>query len=99
MLDNDDVMYGNVSDSVKKIPADKKDCHKCTFCLAVCIALSVSYYETFTLRKKCPYSEFFWSLFFLIRTEYGEFGLSVFSPNRRKYGPEKLRIRTLFMHC
>ena len=43
MLDNDDVMYGNVSDSVEKIPADEKDCHKCTFCLAVCIALSVSY--------------------------------------------------------
>ena len=24
------------------------------------------------LRKKCPYSEFFWSLFSRIRTEYGE---------------------------
>ena len=32
-------------------------------------------------REKCPYSEFFWS---------------VFSPNEGKYGPEKLRIRTLF---
>ena len=32
----------------------------------------------------CQYSEFFWS---------------VFSPNARKYGPEKLRIRTLFTHC
>ena len=33
------------------------------------------------LRKKCPYSKFFWS---------------VFSPNAQKYGPENLRIWTLF---
>ena len=32
------------------------------------------------MHEKCPYSEFFWS---------------VFSPNAEKYGPEKLRIRTL----
>ena len=25
-----------------------------------------------SLRKKCPYSEWFWSVFFRIRTEYGE---------------------------
>ena len=25
-----------------------------------------------TLRKKCPYSDFFWPLFFRIRTEYGD---------------------------
>ena len=25
-----------------------------------------------SLREKCPYSEFLWSLFFHIRTEYGE---------------------------
>ena len=37
---------------------------------------------------------FFWSLFFLIRTEYGD--LSVFSQKARKYGPEKLRVLTLF---
>ena len=24
------------------------------------------------MRKKCPYSELFWSVFYLIRTEYGE---------------------------
>ena len=24
------------------------------------------------LRKKCPHSEFFWTVFFCIRTEYGE---------------------------
>ena len=24
-----------------------------------------------TLREKCPYSEFFWSVFSCIRTEYG----------------------------
>ena len=38
----------------------------------------------FTLREKCPYSEFFWS---------------VFSPNAGKYGPEKLRKRPLFTSC
>ena len=34
----------------------------------------------------------FWSVFSRIRTPY----LSLFSPNARKYGPEKLRIRTFF---
>ena len=37
------------------------------------------YYDS--LREKCPYSKFFWSVFSHIRTEYG---------------PEKLQIRTLF---
>ena len=32
----------------------------------------VSIFLCFTLRKKFPYSEFFWSVFFRIRTEYGE---------------------------
>ena len=27
---------------------------------------------TQSLRKKCPYSEFFWSVFYHIRTEYGQ---------------------------
>ena len=40
--------------------------------------------STFALREKCPYSEFFWS---------------VFSPNTGKYRPEKFRIRTLFKQC
>ena len=52
---------------------------------------------TLTLLKKFRYSEFFWSVFSRIRTEYGEIGyLSVLSPNARKYGPQKLRTRTLF---
>ena len=37
-----------------------------------------------TLREKCPYLEFF---------------RSVFSLNAGKYRPEKLQIRTLFMQC
>ena len=36
------------------------------------------------LRRKVPYSEFFWS---------------VLSPNTGKYGPEKLRILTPFTQC
>ena len=59
-----------------------------------------------TLRKRCPYSEFFGPVFSRIQTEYGEIGielkterysvLSVCSPNAWKYGPEKLRVWTLF---
>ena len=41
---------------------------------------------TRTLRKKCPYSELFWSVF----------PLTVFSLNAAKYGPELFRIPTLF---
>ena len=37
-----------------------------------------------SLRKKCPYSELSWS---------------EFSPNAEKYGPEQLRMRTLFTQC
>ena len=36
------------------------------------------------MRGEFPYSGFFWS---------------VFSPNAEKYGPEKLRIRTLLTQC
>ena len=54
-----------------------------------------------TLREKCPYLEFFWSVFFphsdWIRrdTPY----LSLFSLNAGKSGPEQLRIRTFSMQC
>ena len=48
------------------------------------------------LRKKYPYSEFFWSVFSRIRTEYGEVYLV---QNAGKYGPEKLRIRKIFTQC
>ena len=40
--------------------------------------------KTLKLRKNCPNTEFF---------------CSVFSPNKEKYGPEKLRIWTLFTQC
>ena len=48
-----------------------------------------------SLPERCPYLEFFWSVFSDIRAEYGE----IFGPNAKKYGPEKLRIRTLLTHC
>ena len=38
---------------------------------------------TYPLHEKCPYFEFFWSVFSRIRTEY------VFRPNAGKCGPEK----------
>ena len=40
--------------------------------------------EGLTLLEKCPYSEFFWS---------------IFSSNAGKYRPEKLGIRTHFTQC
>ena len=36
----------------------------------------------YTLREKCFYSDLFWSVFFRIRTEYGEI------PNVGKYRPK-----------
>ena len=42
-----------------------------------------------SLREKCPYSQFFWSVFSRIRAE------SVLSANTGKYGPEKLQIHGL----
>ena len=30
------------------------------------------YYKKISLRKKCPYSQLFWSAFFRILTEYGK---------------------------
>ena len=47
------------------------------------------------LRKKCPYSELFWSAFFRIWAEYGE----EFSPNAEKCRPEQLGIGTIFKQC
>ena len=37
-----------------------------------------------SLREKCPYSEFFWSVFSCIRTEYGE---------RQSISPYSVRMR------
>ena len=30
------------------------------------------FHETFSMREKCPNTEFFWFIFFCIRTEYGD---------------------------
>ena len=52
------------------------------------------------MREKCPYSEFFRPAFSRSQTEYGDTPyLSVFSLNTGKYGPEKLRMWTLFAEC
>ena len=38
-----------------------------------------------SLRESCPYSEFFWSLFYRIRTEYGEIrSISLYSVRMRE---------------
>ena len=36
------------------------------------ISIERNLLNRFTLRKKCPYLELFWSVFSRIRTEYGE---------------------------
>ena len=41
-----------------------------------------------SLRESCPYFKFFWAAFSLIWSKYGEI-------LKRKYRPEKVRIRTL----
>ena len=49
------------------------------------------YYQTkqFCLRKKCPYSELFWSVF----TPY----LSIFIPNEEKYRPNTDTFHVVFV--
>ena len=37
----------------------------------------IGIYPWVTLRKKCPHSELFWSSFFRIQSEYGQFSRSV----------------------
>ena len=65
-----------------------------------CDSCYFSYFIVFphvhqSLRKKCPCSHFFWSVFSRVRIE----NLSILTLNARKYGVEKLRIRTLFTQC
>ena len=47
-------------------------------------------YAQSILRKKCPYSEFFWSVFFRILTEYGEIlSISLYSVRMGKMRTRK----------
>ena len=59
----------------------------CTAFNCVSNRTSYTFFEHQLLRKKCPYSELFWSELSRISTEYGEY-LSVFSPNGGKCRPE-----------
>ena len=51
-----------------------------------------------TLREKCLYLKFFWSLFFRIRIEFGNLQSSFLysAQNAGKHRPGKLQIRRLF---
>ena len=40
-----------------------------------CWKESCLFYQDDPLRKKCPYSELFWSIFCRIQTEYGEYSV------------------------
>ena len=52
-----------------------------------------------TLREKFPFLEFFWLVCIFPALGLNTERYGVFSPNVGKYGPEKLRIRTLFTQC
>ena len=43
--------------------------HFSSFCLSSCLYLL---FDSLSLREKCPNGSFFWSVFFCIRTEYGD---------------------------
>ena len=53
------------------------------------IVVYLSWWWVGSLREKCPYSEFFWSVFSRIRTEYGQMLVSF----RIHSECEKIRIR------
>ena len=59
---------------------------------------SYTRYASHTLLEKCLHSDLFWFVFSRILPEYGEMrGISPYSViSYGKYGPEKLRIQTLF---
>ena len=54
------------------------------------------HYIPLTLREKCPYLEFFWSVFCHIWTEYVSLRIQ---SKCGKYWPEEFRIQTLFTQC
>ena len=57
-----------------------------------------SYKET--LRKKCPYSELFWSAFSRIRTEYGEIlPISPYSVRMRENADQNNSEYGQFLRC
>ena len=70
----------------------------CCYCLLLLLnlLLLLLLFSWCSLRKKCPYLEFFWSIFSCIRTEIDISYLVVFSSNVEKYGPEEFQIQTLF---
>ena len=56
--------------------------------------------KTMSLREKCPYSEFFCSVFSFILTEYGDIArVFPYSVQMQENTVKKLRIRTLFTQC
>ena len=69
-------------------PTGHRDRYLWNITLAIPFLLTL--HLTSTLRKKCPYLRFFWSVFFRIRTEYGEI-LSTFqySVRMREYTEKK----------
>ena len=57
-----------------------------------------------TLRKKCPYSELFWSVFSSIQTEYGEIrSISPYSVQMREntdeLSPERMECFWKILFC
>ena len=55
------------------------------FSLSNLFKFQMNVLTTPTLLETCPYSEFFWSVFSRIRTEYGETSLRIQSKFRKKW--------------
>ena len=56
--------------------------------------------NTFTLRKKCPYSKLVWSVFPRIRTEYGEIrSISAYSVHMRENTDQNHSEYRHFLRC
>ena len=61
--------------------------------------------KPFTLRKKCPYSELFWSVFSRIRTEYAEilnispYSVRIWENTDRKNSEKGHFSRSVYLVC
>ena len=70
----------------------------CLFRLNIFLFHFLDLLSWLTLSKECPYSEFFRSVFFRIRTEYGEIlFISMYSVQMWESADQKNYIYTLYM--
>ena len=102
-LSLESAIFEKIQFSIKASPSDDDVSTKIQCQIFLTLWTQNSEYLTgfykLTLRGKCPYSNFFWSVFFRIRTEHRYYVSLGIQSECGKFGPEKLRIQTLFMQC